>query len=70
MVECSADDAGGFFMRFSIRKLLWLAVFLAASVAWFYYSWRLSIENPVVKHDARPTDEAISEYRQLLNDLN
>jgi len=56
--------------RLTIRNLLWLAVFLALGLAWFYYSWRLSIGTPAARHDSRPPDEAISEYRQLLNNLN
>jgi hypothetical protein len=56
--------------RFTIRDVLWLTVLLALSVGWFYYSWSLWIERPAVEHDTRPPDEAISEYRQLLNNLN
>lgn len=59
-----------FFMRFIIRNLLSLAVFLALGIALSYYSWRLWIEKPMVNHDTRPPDEVISEYRQLLNNLN
>jgi hypothetical protein len=57
-------------MRFSIRKLLCLAAFVALAAAWFYGSWRLSIEKPPDKREMPPPDEAISEYRELLNNLN
>jgi hypothetical protein len=56
--------------RFTIRDVLWLTVFLALGVAWFYYSWSLWIGKPMAEHDTRPPDEVISEYRQLLNNLN
>ncbi len=57
-------------MRLTIRNLLWLAVFLALSAAWFYGSWRLTMERPADGRNMRPPDEAISEYRELLNNLN
>jgi hypothetical protein len=56
--------------RFTIRDALWFTVFLALGVAWFYCSWTPWSEKPAVKYDTRPPDEAISEYRQLLNNLN
>jgi hypothetical protein len=57
-------------MRRVTRDLLWLAVLMALGAAWLYCLWRLGIEIPTVKHDTPPPDEAIFEYRQLLNNLN
>jgi hypothetical protein len=56
--------------RLTNRDVLWLTVLLALSVGWLCFSWSLWIERPVVEHDERPPEEAISEYRQLLNNLN
>ncbi len=34
MVECPAGKLAGFFMRFTIRDLLWLTVVVAFSAGW------------------------------------
>jgi len=56
-------------MQLQIRKLLWLALLLALSVG-VCYAWYLWTEKPLAEYDTRPPEEAISEYRQLLNALN
>jgi hypothetical protein len=55
-------------MRFAIRVFLFLVLLLLLGIVWLQCG--LNPRKPAEVPEAQSPDEAISEYRQLLNNLN
>ena len=58
MVECPAEKLAGFFMRFTIRDVLWLMVVMGLASGWFIHADRLNEEITKARID---TERAMAE---------
>jgi hypothetical protein len=65
MVECPAGKLAGFFMRFTIRDLLWLTIVVAMGVGWLLSSRHQASETAQAYELARFLEEQLRLSKQL-----